>query len=120
LWNSQDQVRWRNYFDNLLEGIDKAYHNMNLKIMVHSGLGEVNAAIKTTGPASYRDVLEKIEEYHFPRKFRDMVLLNAITQETTQLKDFQKEANDFTTLPIPAFCYEENENQIKSLGKFSG
>jgi len=120
LWNSQDQVRWRNYFDNLLEGIDKAYHNMNLRVMVHSGLGEVNAAIKTTGPASYRDVLEKIEEYHFPRKFRDMVLLNAITQETTQLKDFQKEANDFTTLPIPAFCYQENENQIKSLGEFSG
>jgi len=120
LWNSQDQVRWRNYFDNLLEGIDKAYHNMNLRVMVHSGLGEVNAAIKTTGPASYRDVLEKIEEYHFPRKFRDMVLLNAITQETTQLKDFQREANDFTTLPIPAFCYEENKNQIKSLGEFSG
>ena len=120
LWNSQDQVRWRNYFNNLLEGIDKAYHNMNLRVMVHSGLGEVNAAIKTTGPASYRDILEKIEEYHFPRKFRDMVLLNAITQETTQLKDFQKEANDFTTLPIPAFCYEENENQIKSLGEFSG
>jgi len=23
LWNSQDQVRWRNYFNNLLEGIDK-------------------------------------------------------------------------------------------------
>ena len=88
--------------------------------MVHSGLGEVNAAIKVTGPASYRDVLEKIEEYHFPRKFRDMVLLNAITQETTQLKDFQREANDFTTLPIPAFCYEENKNQIKSLGEFSG
>lgn len=120
LWNSQDQARWRNYFDNLLEGIDKAYHNMNLRVMVHSGLGEVNAAIKTTGPTSYRDVLEKIEEYHFPRKFRDMVLLNAITQETTQLKDFQKEANDFTTLPIPAFCYEENEDQIKSLGEFSG
>ena len=49
-----------------------------------------------------------------------MVLLNAINQETTQLKDFQKEANDFTTLPIPTFCYEENENQIKSLGGFSG
>lgn len=120
LWNSQDQVRWRNYFDNLLEGIDKAYHNMNLRVMVHSGLGEVNAAIKTTGSAGYRDVLEKIEEYHFPRKFRDMVLLNAITQETTQLKDFQKEANDFTTLPIPAFCYQENENQNKSSGEFSG
>jgi hypothetical protein len=109
LWNSQDQVRWRNYFDNLLEGIDKAYHNMNLKIMVHSGLGEVNASIKITGLASYGDVLEKIEEYHFPRKFRDMVLLNAITQETTQLKDFQREANDFTTLPIPAFSYDENK-----------
>lgn len=109
LWNSQDQVKWRNYFDNLLEGIDKAYHNMNLKIMVHSGLGEINAAIKVTGPASYRDVLEKIEEYHFPRKFRDMVLLNAITQETTQLKDFQREANDFTTLPMPAFSYDKNK-----------
>jgi len=120
LRGSQQAVRWRDYFQNLLEGIDKAYHNMNLKIMVHSGLGEVNAAIKVTGPASYRDVLEKIEEYHFPRKFRDMVLLNAITQETTQLEDFQREANDFTTLPIPTFCYEENENQIKSLGEFSG
>ncbi len=120
LRGSQQAVRWRDYFQNLLEGIDKAYHNMNLKIMVHSGLGEVNAAIKVTGPASYRDVLEKIEKYHFPRKFRDMVLLNAITQETTQLEDFQREANDFTTLPIPAFCYEENENQIKSSGEFSG
>lgn len=109
LWRSQDHVRWRDYFDNILEGIDKAYHNMNLKIMVHSGLGEVNAAIKADGPASYRDVLEKIEEYHFPRKFRDMVLLNAITQETTQLKDFQREANDFTTLPMPAFSYDKNK-----------
>ena len=120
LWNSQDHLKWQNYFDNLLEGIDKAYHNMNLRVMVHSGLGEVNAAIKTTGEASYRDVLEKIEEYHFPRKFRDMVLLNAITRETTQLDDFQREANDFTTLPIPASCYQENENQTKSLGEFTG
>jgi len=118
LWNSQDQVRWRNYFDNLLQGIDKAYHNMNLKVMVHSGLGEVNAAIKGADVKSYRDVLEKIEEYHFPRKFRDIVLLNSITQETTQLKDFQKEANDFTTLPIPAFCYNETQDKIKSLGEF--
>jgi len=116
-WDSQDQIRWRNYFGNLLEGIDKAYHNVNLKVMVHSGLGEINAIIKATGPAGYRDVLEKIEEYHFPRKFRDMVLLNNITRETTQLKDFQKEANDFTTLPIPAFCYDEAQNKIKSLGK---
>ena len=120
LWNSQDRLKWQDYFNNLLEGIDKAYHNMNLRVMVHSGLGEVNAAIKTTSAASYRDVLEKVEEYHFPRKFRDMVLLNAITQETTQLKDFQKEANDFTTLPIPAFYHEENENQAKPSGGLLG
>ncbi len=115
LWASQQRVRWRDYFQNLIEGVDKAYHNMNLRIMVHSGLGEVNTAIKG-GAESYRDVLERIEEYHFPRKFRDMVLLNSITTESTQLKDFQREANDFTTLPAPTFCYDEAENKIKSLG----
>jgi hypothetical protein len=90
---------------------------MNLRVMVHSGLGDVNVAIRAGGPESYRDVLEKIEEYHFPRKFRDMVLLNSITMETAQLKDFQREANDFTTLPIPTFCYDETQNRIKSLGE---
>ncbi len=117
LWNSQRAARWRDYFQNLLEGVDKAYHNMNLRVMVHSGLGEVNAAIRAGGSESYRDVLEKIEEYHFPRKFRDMVLLNSITMETAQLKDFQREANDFTTLPIPTFCYDKTQNKIKSLGE---
>ena len=114
---SQQRIRWRDYFQNLIEGVDKAYHNMNLRVMVHSGLGEVNAAIRAGGPESYRDVLEKIEEYHFPRKFRDMVLLNSITMESTQLKDFQREANDFITLPVPTFCYDEAENKIKSLGE---
>jgi len=117
LWASQQRIRWRDYFQNLIEGVDKAYHNMNLRVMVHSGLGDVNAAIKAGGVEGYRDVLEKIEEYHFPRKFRDMVLLNNITMESTQLKDFQREANDFTTLPVPTFCYDETENKIKSLGK---
>ncbi len=116
MWASQQRVRWRDYFQNLIEGVDKAYHNMNLRIMVHSGLGEVNTAFKG-GAESYRDVLERIEEYHFPRKFRDMVLLNSITTESTQLKDFQREANDFTTLPAPTFLYDETENKIKSLGE---
>jgi len=117
LWASQDGVRWRDYFQNLIEGVDKAYHNVNLRVMVHSGLGEVNATIRTGGPEGYRDVLEKIEEYHFPRKFRDMVLLNSITMETPQLRDFQKEANDFTTLPLAAFCYDAAKNKIKPLGE---
>lgn len=114
---SQQRIRWRDYFQNLIEGVDKAYHNMNLRVMVHSGLGEVNATIRAGGAEGYRDVLEKIEEYHFPRKFRDMVLLNSITMESTQLKDFQREANDFTTLPVPTFCYDEAKNKIKSLGE---
>jgi len=117
LWNSQQAVRWQDYFQNIIEGVNKAYHNVNLRVMVHSGLGDVNATIKSGGPESYRDALEKIEEYHFPKKFRDMVLLNSITMETPQLKDFQREANDFTTLPIPTFCYNETENKIKSLGE---
>jgi len=117
LWNSQQAVRWQDYFQNIIEGVNKAYHNVNLRVMVHSGLGDVNATIKSGGPESYRDVLEKIEEYHFPKKFRDMVLLNSIAMETPQLKDFQREANDFTTLPIPTFCYNETENKIKSLGE---
>ena len=90
---------------------------MNLRVMVHSALGKVNTAIRAGGVEGYRDVLEKIEEYHFPRRFRDMVLLNNITMESTQLKDFQREANDFTTLPVPTFCYDETENKTKSLGE---
>jgi len=117
LWNSQEGLRWRDYFQNLIEGVDKAYHNVTLRIMVHSGLGDVNAVIKAGGSEGYRDALERIEEYHFPRKLRDMVLLNSITMETSQLRDFQREANDFTTLPIPAFCYDEAENRTKPLGE---
>ena len=117
LWASQQRIRWRDYFENLIEGVDKAYHNMNLRVMVHSALGEVNTAIRAGGVEGYRDVLEKIEEYHFPRRFRDMVLLNNITMESTQLKDFQREANNFTTLPVPTFCYDETENKTKSLGE---
>lgn len=117
LWASQDGVRWQNYFQNLLEGVDKAYHNINLKIMVHSGLGDINATIANGEPEGYRDALERIEEHHFPRKFRDMVLLNSIATETPQLNDFQREANDFTTLPIPTFCYDEAKRKIKPLGK---
>jgi hypothetical protein len=116
LWASQDGARWQNYFQNLLEGVDKAYHNVNPRVMVHSGLGDINATIRAGGPESYRDALKKIEEYHFPRKFRDTVLLNSITTETPQLNDFQREANDFTTLPIPAFCYDEAKQKIKPLG----
>ncbi|MCK4522789.1 hypothetical protein KAU05_01485, partial [Candidatus Aerophobetes bacterium] len=117
LWASQAGVRWQNYFQNLLEGVDKAYHNVNLKVMVHSGLGDINATIVNGGPEGYRDALERIEEHHFPRKFRDMVLLNSIATETPQLNDFQREANDFTTLPIPTFCYDEAKDKIKPLGK---
>jgi len=117
LWNSQDGVRWQSYFQNLLEGVDKAYHNVNLRVMVHSGLGDINVTIKEGGSESYRDALERIEEYHFPRKFRDMVLLNSIAIETSQLNDFQREANDFTTLPLPTFCYDETQNKIKPLGE---
>jgi len=83
--------------------------------MVHSGLGDINATIKEGGSESYRDALERIEEYHFPRKFRDMVLLNSIAIETPQLNDFQREANDFTTLALPTFCYDETQNKIKPL-----
>ncbi|MFQ6067535.1 MAG: hypothetical protein ACE5K3_09705 [bacterium] len=117
LWVSQAGVRWQNYFQNLLEGVDKAYHNVNLRVMVHSGLGDVNATIVSDGPEGYRDALERIEEYHFPRKFRDMVLLNSIATETPQLRDFQREANDFTTLPIPTFCYDEAKRKINPLGE---
>jgi len=117
LWASQDGVRWRGYFQNLIEGVDKAYHNVNLKVMVHSGLGDINKTIKAAGSQAYRNVLEKIEEYHFPRKFRDMVLINNIITETPQLDNFQQEANDFVTLPTPAFCYDEAENKIKPLGE---
>ena len=84
-----------------------------MRIMVHSGLGDINTTITTGGPQSYRDALEKIEQYHFPRKFRDMVLLNSIVTETPQLHDFQREANDFTTLPTPTFFYDQAQNKIK-------
>jgi len=117
LWSCQDGIRWHDYFQNLIEGVDKAYHNVNLRVMVHSGLGDVNDTIRTGGPESYRDALEKIEEYHFPRKFRDMVLLNNITTETPQLREFQREANDFTSLSIPVFCYDETEDKVKPLGE---
>jgi len=46
-----------------------------------------------------------------------MVLLNNITTETPQLREFQREANDFTSLPIPVFCYDETEDKVKPLGE---
>ncbi|MBC7188910.1 hypothetical protein H5U35_01675, partial [Candidatus Aerophobetes bacterium] len=115
LWACQDGRRWQGYFQNLIEATDKAYHNVYLRVMVHSALGEVNRVIREENAEAYRDVLEKIEEFHFPRKLRDFILLNNIVKETPQLDDFKKEANDFTTLPLPVFCYDSEKDRIKTL-----
>lgn len=104
LWESTCSLGWQDYFNNQIQGTGKQYRNIQLKLEVHSGLGDVNARIREK--KSYREVMEKIEEYYLPVQLRDMVLLNNITMETSQLKDFQREANNFTTLPLPAGCFD--------------
>lgn len=115
LWGSKQAVKFNDYFQNQLEGTRKQYQNVQLKIEVHSGLGDVNASIREN--KSYRDALEKIEEYHLPVPLRDTVLYNNITMETKQLTDFQRPANSFTTLPIPAACFDVSQNKIVTLGE---
>lgn len=115
LWEQRNALKFHDYFQNQLQGMEKQYRNVQLKVEVHSGLGDVNASIRQN--KSYRDALEKIEEYHLPVPVRDMVLFDNITMETAQLNDFKREANNFTTLPIPALCYDVSEKQIKTLGE---
>ncbi len=104
LWEQRQGLNFHDYFQNQLEGIRKQYKNVKLIIEVSPGLGDVNYRIRKE--KSYRDVMEMIEEYHLPVPLRDTVLLNNITMETNQLNDFQREANNFTTLPVPDDCYE--------------
>ena len=92
---------YNNYYTRMLEGVDWAYHNVSIRIRCNHALGHINSMIRDkTNPCAFRDVVKEINECALPVSIMDRVLLNNLTTETMQLKDFQREANNFTTIPM--------------------
>lgn len=95
---------YRSYFERILESLDWAYHTMRVQVVVNPGLGCINHKI-LSDPAGkgYRDIIRNINECALPVSIMDRALLNNLTMETNQLRDYQREANNFTSIPVGFF-----------------
>ena len=92
---------YNNYYTRMLEGVDWAYHNVSIRIRCNHALGHINRMIRDkTNPCVFREVVKEINECALPVSIMDRALLNNLTTETMQLKDFQREDNNFTTIPL--------------------
>ncbi|MGQ9631930.1 MAG: hypothetical protein ACUVXI_16705 [bacterium] len=115
------QGQYRNYFSKMLEGVNWAYHNVVIHVKRNPALGYINQKIlRNEDGKAYRDIIRDINECALPVSLMDRAILNDLTTETPQLRDFQREANDFTTIPLSFYRGDgerEGEDMVKNFAK---
>jgi hypothetical protein len=100
-YSEKIQKKYIRHFSRLIDGARLAYHHVMVKVMHNPALGHINEKIRSdSGGKAYRDIMKDIGECALPVDLFDRAALNNLTLETTQLPDFQREANSFTSIPL--------------------
>lgn len=104
---------YRSYFSSILEGIDLAYHNIQVQTVFNPALGHLNTRIlQNQDNQAWRAAAVESGSLGLPVSLTDRALWNNLVMETGQLDRLRKEANNFTTLPL-GFV---QEGQLDSVG----
>jgi hypothetical protein len=107
---------WEEHFSRILKGVNLGYHNVIIRVKTNSALGFINQRVREDEEGkAYREIIREINQCALPVSLMDRALFNSITTETPQLQESQREANDFTTIPLS--FYDEYEDKIKGLSE---
>jgi hypothetical protein len=100
-YSEKIKKKYIRHFSRIIDGARLAYHNVVVRVMCNPALGHINEKIRRdSGGKAYRGIMREIGECALPLALFDRASLNNLTLETTQLTDFQREANSFTSIPL--------------------
>ncbi len=101
----------REYFTTSLKGVKIGYHNMVANVKVNSALGHINEKIRNAQPDEtvYQDIQKDINTMALPSSLMNWAIFNNVAMETPQLKEAQREACNFTFIPLEMISEDKSE-----------
>jgi len=92
----------RRYFTTVLEGTDIGYHNMVANVKVNSALGHINEKIRQASldEEIYKEIQKDMNSLALPSSLMSWAIFNNVVMETPQLTESQREACNFTFIPL--------------------